>query len=88
MKLSPDFHELLECFARHDVRYLVIGGWALAAHGVPRMTKDLDLWVLPESANATAVLSALEGLKANKRLTGRSQDLVDVETLGNEYGDL
>ncbi len=36
MQLSPDFRELLECFDRHNVRYLVVGGWALAAHGVPQ----------------------------------------------------
>ena len=60
VKLNHDFHELLECFARHNVRYLVIGGWALAAHGIPRLTKDLDLWVMPDSSNAQAVLTALE----------------------------
>lgn len=59
MELSPDFRELLECFDRHDVRYLVVGGWALAAHGVPRLTKDLDLWLWPDSGNADAVLRAL-----------------------------
>lgn len=59
MQLSPDFRELLECFDRHDVRYLVVGGWALAAHGVPRLTKDLDLWLWPDEANADAVLRAL-----------------------------
>lgn len=145
MQLSPDFRELLECFDRHDVRYLVVGGWALAAHGVPRLTKDLDLWVWPDVGNADAVLRALddfgfadlglvqgdfvepdvvvqlgyppnrvdllttpsgvdfdecwtdrmdvmldglsvpfiglEGLKANKRASGRAQDLVDVASL-------
>ncbi len=60
MQLSPDFRELLECFDRHEVRYLVIGGWALAAHGVPRLTKDLDLWVWPDAGNAAAVVRALE----------------------------
>jgi hypothetical protein len=60
MQLSPDFRELLECFDRHEVRYLVIGGWALAAHGVPRLTKDLDLWVWPDAGNAGAVVRALD----------------------------
>ena len=59
MRLSRDFHELLECFERNDVRYLIIGGWALAAHGVPRMTKDLDVWVWPEGSNARKVVAAL-----------------------------
>ena len=60
MRLSRDFRELLECFARHEVRFLIVGGWALAAHGHPRMTKDLDIWVLADSANADAVIEALE----------------------------
>lgn len=59
MKLSRDFHELLECFAAHEVRYLIVGGWALAAHGVLRMTKDLDVWVWPDQSNAQSVLAAL-----------------------------
>lgn len=60
MRLNRDFRELLECFARHDVRYLIVGGWALAAHGVPRLTKDLDLWVWPEATNAERLVEALE----------------------------
>jgi hypothetical protein len=145
LKLNRDFQELLECFARHDVRYLIVGGWALAAHGVPRLTKDLDVWVWPESGNAQRIVAALgefgfgdlgltvddfvaedtviqlgyppnrvdllttptgvdfdacwrdrlevamsglpvpfigvEGLRANKRATGRPQDLVDIQSL-------
>ena len=145
MQLNRDFRELLECFAQHDVRYLVVGGWALAAHGVPRLTKDLDLWVWPDTDNAAAVVRALEefgfgdlgltatdfvtpdiviqlgyppnrvdllttpsgvkfdecwneradivldglqvpfigleGLKTNKRATGRAQDIVDLNSL-------
>jgi hypothetical protein len=60
LRLNRDFHELLECFARNDVRYLIIGGWAMAAHGVQRMTKDLDVWVLPDADNSHAVIAALE----------------------------
>ncbi|MFM7212006.1 MAG: DUF6036 family nucleotidyltransferase [Actinomycetota bacterium] len=145
MRLNRDFQELLECFAQHEVRYLIVGGWALAAHGVPRLTKDLDVWVWPEPGNAERVVAALEefgfgelglcaddfladdtviqlgyppnrvdllttpsgvefgpcwedrleitldglpvafigveGLVANKRATGRLQDLADVESL-------
>jgi hypothetical protein len=58
--MNRDFRELLECFARHDVRFLVVGGWALAAHGIPRLTKDLDLWIWPEAGNAQRTLAALD----------------------------
>ena len=60
MRMNRDFRELLECFARHEVRFLVVGGWALAAHGIPRLTKDLDLWIWPEAGNAQRTLAALD----------------------------
>ena len=60
MRLSRDFRELLECFARHEVRFLIVGGWALAAHGHPRMTKDLDIWIWAAPENSDAVIKALE----------------------------
>lgn len=45
MELNPDFQEFLRSFVDHDVRFLIVGGNALAAHGHPRDTKDLDVWV-------------------------------------------
>ena len=38
MQLDPDFREFVESFNAHEVRYLVVGGYALAAHGLPRAT--------------------------------------------------
>lgn len=49
--MSPHLKELLALFGTHEVRYLVIGGYALAAHGAPRYTKDLDLWIEPTADN-------------------------------------
>ncbi len=43
--MSPDLKELLALLNLRDVRYLVTGGYAVAAHGSPRYTKDLDLWI-------------------------------------------
>ena len=62
MELNPDFQELLRSFAAHDVRFLVVGGYALAAHGHPRYTKDLDIWVWTDPANTQRVVAALEEL--------------------------
>ena len=59
MKLNRDFRELLESFAAHDVRYLIVGGWAVAAHGHPRYTKDLDIWIWMDETNSEATLAAL-----------------------------
>jgi hypothetical protein len=62
MKINRDFRELLECLVAHDVRFLVVGGHALAAHGLPRYTKDIDIWVWRDPQNASAAIGALEEL--------------------------
>ena len=58
MRLTRDFVEFIECCARRDVSYLIVG-YAVAAHGHPRATKDLDIWVLIEPANAERLIGAL-----------------------------
>jgi hypothetical protein len=60
MELNPDFQEFLRSFVGHDVRFLIVGGYALAAHGHPRYTKDLDGWVWADPANSSRVVAALE----------------------------
>jgi hypothetical protein len=59
MKVNRDFRDLFAEFNAHGVEYLIVGAHALAAHGVVRATKDLDVWVRPTEDNATAVLRAL-----------------------------
>jgi len=58
-KVNPNFKELLLAFNANEVEYLMVGAHALAAHGHVRATKDLDIWVRPEEANAQKVLQAL-----------------------------
>ncbi len=60
METQPDFKELLARFNAHRVEYLIVGGYALAFHGAPRFTGDLDLLVKADSANARRILAALE----------------------------
>ncbi len=60
MDIRNDFKELLELFNRHKVEYLVVGGYALAFHGAPRVTGDIDLFVRPASENAERILLALD----------------------------
>lgn len=60
VELNRDFQGFLRSFVRNDVRFLIIGGYALAAHGHPRYTKDLDVWVWPDPENADRVLAALD----------------------------
>ncbi len=59
MLTSPEFKELLKLFAEHDVRYLIVGGYAVAKYSEPRFTKDLDILVSIDSVNAKEVYEAL-----------------------------
>jgi len=62
--MNPDFKDLLSAFNDHNVEFLVVGAHALAAHGHVRATKDLDIWVRPETRNAKNVLAALRAFRA------------------------
>jgi len=60
MEIHNDFKELLELFNKHKVEYLVVGGYALAFHGAPRFTGDIDLFIRSVSENAKRILEALD----------------------------
>ncbi|MCK9418888.1 MAG: nucleotidyltransferase family protein [Nitrospirae bacterium] len=60
MEEQADYKELLALFNAHDVRYIIVGAYALAFHGAPRYTGDLDLLVRPDEVNGRRILSALE----------------------------
>lgn len=58
--LNQDFKEFAELLNAHGVEYLVVGGYALAAHGHPRYTGDIDFWVRLEPSNVQRLLDALQ----------------------------
>lgn len=60
MEVQKDFKELLELLNDHKVDFLIIGAYALAFHGVPRFTGDLDILVKPDSDNAVKIRAALD----------------------------
>jgi hypothetical protein len=60
MNLNQDFQEFVKLFVAHEVEFLIVGGYALAAHGHPRYTKDLDVWVWIGPENAQRILVAIE----------------------------
>jgi len=62
--MNRDFSELLLAFNEHHVEYLLVGAHALAVYGHVRATKDLDVWVRPDSENAQRVLRALSAFGA------------------------
>ena len=57
--LNPDYRDILSLFAEEQVEFLLVGAYALAAHGYVRATGDIDLWVRAEPANAQRVMRAL-----------------------------
>ena len=59
MQLDSDFSEFVASFAAHDVRFMIVGGYALAAHGLPRATGDLDAWIWTDPDNARRILGSL-----------------------------
>ncbi len=59
MEVQNDFKELLELFNEHKVEYMIVGSYALAYHGVPRFTGDIDIFVHSTPENAQKILSAL-----------------------------
>src|SRR5437773_4570671 len=62
--MNEDFLDLLRAFSDADVRFLIVGAYALAHHGRPRATGDLDVWVQPDDANARRVMMALDAFGA------------------------
>ena len=59
-KVSKDFEELLDALNKQDVEYLIVGGYALALHGLARFTKDLDIFFNATSGNAESLLMAVK----------------------------
>ena len=57
VKLPPDFKEFLSLLHTHRVKYLLVGGYAVAAHGYPRFTGDMDVWIQTNTENAENVLT-------------------------------
>lgn len=71
MALTQDFKEFIALLNGNNVRYLIVGGYAVAFHGHPRYTKDLDIWIDPAVENIEKLLETLKqfgfgslGLKA------------------------
>jgi hypothetical protein len=62
--MYQDFKDLLSAFHARSVKYLIIGGYAVALHAQPRATKDLDVFIKADLANAQAIYAALASFGA------------------------
>ncbi|NOY24018.1 MAG: hypothetical protein GXO70_10980 [Acidobacteria bacterium] len=58
--LNPDYKEILSILRNNDVEFLLVGAYALAVHGFPRATADIDIFVKPDNDNAEKLYRALQ----------------------------
>jgi hypothetical protein len=78
--LNKDYKEMLQLLIDEKVKFLLVGAYALAAHGYPRATMDIDIWVMPSPNNIQSVLRVLKRFEAP--LHGLSQsDLQKPDTV-------
>ena len=62
--MNPDFCDMLSALCAENAEFMVVGAYALAAHGLPRATGDIDIWIRPSKENAQKVWSALKRFRA------------------------
>ena len=80
---NDDFRDMLEALSEAGVEFVVVGAHAMAVHGVPRATGDIDILVRPTSENAERVMDALRRFGAPVSAHGVSRS--DFEAAGNVY---
>jgi hypothetical protein len=78
--LNEDYRDMLQALVDENVRFMLVGSYALAAHGYPRATMDMDIWVQPSPENADAVFQALKRFGAPLQNLTR-QDLQRDDTV-------
>ncbi len=86
MKIEKDFEELLELLNRHKVKYCIVGAYAVAFYGRPRYTKDIDIFIQPDSKNSKKIIAALKdfGFKDVEKFADDLQDENTIIQLGYE----
>ena len=57
--LPKDFKDFLQLLSKHNIRYLLIGGYAVGYHGYPRATADIDIWIEPIPTSARKIIQVL-----------------------------
>jgi hypothetical protein len=78
--LNPDFRDISCAFVEEHVEFIVVGAYALAVHGLPRATGDIDLWVRPSSDNSKKIWKALK--KFGAPMKGLSEkDFEDIDLI-------
>lgn len=78
--LTQDFREFIQLLNENSVRYLVVGGYAVAIHGHPRYTKDIDIWIERSFENTTNIVQALIRFGFDS-LGLTQQDFLETDTI-------
>lgn len=79
--LNQDYKEMLSTLLEEDVKFLLVGAYALAAHGYPRATGDIDIFIQPDEINAEKVYKALGRFGAPLQ----SISVLDLSTSGTIF---
>jgi hypothetical protein len=78
--LNQDFKEFIRLLNDNQVRYLVVGGYAVALHGYPRYTKDIDLWMEMTPDNASKIIQTLDQFGFGS-LGLKAEDFLEIDTI-------
>ncbi len=84
--VTEHFRDLLEALLAEGARFLLVGAHALAVHGVPRMTADLDVWIEPGTENAARVWRALVAFGAPVQALGLDERALAAENIVAQIG--
>ena len=80
MILNPDFKEFFLLLNANNVQYLIVGGYAVAYHGYPRYTNDIDIWIWIDPDNAKRVIKALVDF-GFESLGLKEDDFLETDTI-------
>jgi len=84
METVSDFEDILALLAKHEVKYLIIGGLAFVYHALPRYTKDIDLWIEAEERNVHRANEALAEFGSPEQLdVGRAGEILQLGVAPN-----
>jgi len=84
--LPDDFRDLLVELSDARAEFVLVGGWAMAAHGRTRATEDIDVFIRPTPENAERVFEALANFGAPVALHGVTPQVLGTEGFGYRFG--
>jgi hypothetical protein len=79
-RLNRDYNDILSALSAESAEFLIVGAYAVGAHGIPRATGDIDIWVRPTPENARRVMRALQRFGA-ALLDLTERDLATADTV-------